>query len=114
MVLFVYASHTFANERDVVNALESIQRDIEGGINFSTYTKLLNDAQGKVNLLKRKRKYNEYNEFILHVNTCLMFFQDAKLFWDWKKNGEPDCDESMNYCWGRAFFELAKARKYLK
>jgi hypothetical protein len=114
LVMVFFSSSAFAGEKDVVNALLTIRKNIEDGVNYSAYRRLVSTAQTKVNEMKRQRKYTEYNEFILHIDTCLIFFQDAKMYWGWKDAGESGFDESMNYCWSRGFFELGKAQNFLK
>jgi hypothetical protein len=107
-------SKPIPQEKEVLNALTSIQGGIESKISYDEFGKLLTDARTKIDVLKQIEKKNAC--FFNAINKCYASYDISQKAWQQKDTAtddkrREDMEITLSFSLGFASVSLAKANE---
>lgn len=79
IIFFASYASVFADQKDVLKAMEKLKSSVEVGIAYNEYCQLLVDAKTEINIFKRSGKENKC--FIEAIEKSYQLYDLAKDYW---------------------------------
>ena len=116
-VVLISGSRAIAGEKEVLNALEKMKSNVEQGVSYDAYEKLLSDIKTALDSLK-KGGYSNYC-FITEAELCHTYYYLGMFNWQSMLKADEEVRKQevrdlRDAAWMRAKERLELARECLK